>query len=199
MDDSGVLMDERRDARATHRRWLWLAIGLVLVGGLLLAGRWWTAPDLFLDSGAGMRDSPRPVQRAALVVGVTAPDVEPENEPAELVFTDTASVEFAMNTAQSSAEVAVCRATSRESLIGSVRLGDLDKYCEEVVPVEDGVRMTQGRWNAEHREYLIVTLTPTQAGETRLTGVSVSYRTDRSHFYRRGTDSIDLDVLIRAR
>ncbi len=49
------------------------------------------------------------------------------------------------------------------------------------------------------RDYVIVTVTPTRPGKVRLTEVSLNYRTDRSHLYRRGTETIGMDVLVTAR
>jgi hypothetical protein len=59
--------------------------------------------------------------------------------------------------------------------------------------------MSHSHWEARERDYVIVTLTPSRAGVVHLTGVSLNYRTDGSHYFRRGTDTIDLDVRVSAR
>ena len=173
--------------------------GAVVVLALLAAGRWWTSPDLFPDSGAGMTLDPRPLERAAMTVGVTAPYAQGQAERTVLTFTDTPVVELSRNTAKATVDVAVCRARPGADPIGVVPRGDVGEFCDEVVPVGDGVRMSQGPWEARERDYVIVTLTPTRPGKVRLAEVSLSYRTDRSQFYRRGTDTISLDLSVFAR
>lgn len=181
------------------RRLTAVAVGVVLLAGLLAAGRWWTTPDLFPDSGAGMSVDPRSVGRAAMAVGVTRPNTGEQEERTELTFTDTAMVELSTDTAETKVDVAVCRAKPGAVSIGVVALSDLGEFCDEVEPVGDGVRMSQGPWNARKRDYVIVTLTPTRPGQARLTGLTLTYRTDRSQFYRRGADTIGLDVTVSAR
>ncbi len=181
------------------RRLAAVAVGVILLVGLLAAGRWWMTPDLFPDSGARMSVEPRSATRAAMTVGVTAPDTGEQAERTELTFTDAAAVELSTNTAQAKVDVAVCRAKPEADPIGVVRLSDVGQYCDEVEPVGNGVRMSQGPWADRKRDYVIVTLTPTRPGQVRLTEVSLSYRTDSSQFYRRGTDTIGLDVSVSAR
>lgn len=182
-----------------RRRLATVAAVVILAAGLLAAGRWWMTPDLFPDSGAGMSVDPRSVTRAAMTVGVTAPYTDGQAERTELTFTDTAAAELSTNSAEARAEVAVCRAKPGTDLIGVVPLSDVSEFCDEVEPVGDGVRMSQHHWEASERDYLIVTLTPTRPGKVHLAEVTLSYRTDRSHFYRRGTDTIGLDVTVSAR
>ena len=181
------------------RRLAAVAVVGFLVVGLLAGGRWWMTPDLFPDSGAGMSMDPRSVTQAAMTVGVTAPHTDEQAERTELTFTDTAAADLSTNTAEARAEIAVCRAKPGADPIGVVPLSDVSEFCDRVDPVADGVRMSQTHWEAHERDYVIVTLTPTRPGQVHLTEVSLSYRTDRSHFYRRGTDTIGLDVSISAR
>jgi hypothetical protein len=188
---SGALGPPRRLAAAVG--------GVILLVGLLAAGRWWMTPDLFPNSGASMSVNPRSVTRAAMTVGVTAPYTGEQTERTELTFTDGAAVELSTNTAEAQVDVAVCRAKPGADPIGVVSLSDVDEFCDEVEPVGDGVGMSQGHWEARERDYVIITLTPTRPGKVRLAEVSLSYRTDRSQFYRRGTDTIGLDVLVSAR
>jgi len=142
---------------------------------------------------------PRSVIKAAETVGVTAPRTDDQAERTDLTFTDTAAVELSTNTAEARTEIAVCRAKPGADPIGAVSHSDVGEFCEEVEPVGDGVRMSQSHWEARERDYVIVTLTPTRPGEVHLTEVSLSYRTDGSHYFRRGTDTIDLDVRVSAR
>ncbi len=181
------------------RRLTAAAVGVVLLVGLLAAGRWWMTPDLFPDSGAGMSVDPRSVTRAAMTVGVTAPNTGEEADRTDVTFTDTAAAELSTNTAEAKVDVAVCKARPGADPIGVVPLSDVGEFCDEVEPVGDGVRMSQGPWDARERDYVIVTLTPTRPGRVHLAEVSLSYRTDRSQFYRRGTDTIGLDVSVSAR
>lgn len=175
------------------------AVGVIVLVGFLAAVRWWTTPDLFPDSGAGMSVAPQSVRRAAVAVGVTAPYTGEQAERTDLAFTDKATVELSANTAEATTDIAVCRAKPGADPIGVVSLSDVGEFCDEVEPVRDGVRMSQRHWDARERDYVIVTLTPTRPGQVHLAEVSLSYRTDGSQFYRRGTDKIDLDVSVSAR
>jgi hypothetical protein len=181
------------------RRLAVVALAVVLVAGLLAAGRWWLTPDVFPDAGGTITVHPRDVPQAAMAVGVTAPYTDEQAERTEITFTDSAAVDLSTNTAEATAEVAVCRATPGTGPIGVVASSDVGEYCDEVEPVADGVRMAQDQWDATEGDYLIVTVVPTQPGEALLTEVSLRYRTDRSQFYRRGTDTIGLDVTVSAR
>lgn len=169
----------------------------MLLVGLLAAGPWWTTPDVFSDTGAVMTMDPRPVTRAALAVGVSAPSSDEGAEGTEVTFTDTATVELPTNSARAEVEVAVCRPKPGGGGIGMVSAGDVDESCDEVVPVAEGVEMTQGPVDAS--DYLIVTFTPTRPGKVRMVEVALDYRTGSNHFFRRGTDTIAVDVALSAR
>lgn len=185
--------------RATRRRLVTAVVAVLVLAALLVAGQWWTTPDLFHDSGAGMRLDPQPVAKAAVAFGVTAPLTDGESGPTVITFTDSAVVELPTNSAEAIAEVLVCRATRGADPIGAVPVDELDDFCDEVVPVEDGVRMVLSQWEARDRDYVVVAVTPTRPGRVHLAGVTLSYRTDRSHFYRRGGDRIGLHANLAAR
>ena len=185
--------------RTTRRRLAAAAVAVLVLGTLLVAGRWWTTPDLFEDSGAGMRLDPRPVARSAVAFGVTASLTDGESGPIAITFTDSAAVELSTNSAEATAEVSVCRAAPGADHVGAVPVGELDELCDEVVPVEDGVPMMLSQWDARERDYVVVTVTATKPGRVHLAGVSLSYRTDRSHSFRRGDDRIALNATLTAR
>ena len=117
-DTSGPDAPDSPPRRARRpRRLAAVAVGVMVLVGLLAAGRWWTTPDLFQDSGASMRMAPRPVAQAAVTVGVTVPHVEEEAGRTEVTFTDTPTVELSTDTAEATVKVAVCRARDRKSVV----------------------------------------------------------------------------------
>lgn len=130
-----------------------------------------------------------------MTVGVTSPYTGGQDEQVGLTFTDAASVELSTNTAEATAEVAVCRAKPGAVQIGVVPrvtlLSPATRWCQCVTP--------RTQRDPRERDCAIVTLTPTRPGRVHLTEVSLSHQTDRSHLYRRGTDAVRLDVSVTAR
>lgn len=162
-----------------------------LVTGVVLGVRWWTHPDLFGDLGARSVAVSRPIDRATLHVAVTFPSVE-ERDEVQLSFRDV-EAHFSSNSARTEAKFWLC---SGESSIGVVR-GRLEKHCPDARRIERGTRMTYS--SAPDSDHVVVTLRPTRPGRSRLHQVDLDYSMGAGGFYRRGTESIDLDVTVRAR
>jgi hypothetical protein len=89
----------------------------------------------------------------------------------------------------------VCRLKTDDDPIGYAG-GSLDRYCADVVPVAGD---TEFQYTRTAREMLVMTLIPTRAGTTRVSDVTIDYATDRSHLWRRGSQTLAATVSIRAR
>lgn len=173
------------------------AVVLALLVGLLLAVRWWTTPELFDDGAGSWSGTPAPVAEAAVAAAVTRPDIDGQRRTT-VTFTDEADVTLSANSARATAQVAVCRARPATDPIGVVPVSDVGEFCEDVVPVTDGTTIVQQQ-DAGPADYLLVMLTPTRPGKMHVTEVTLRYRTDQGHFYRRGSQDVGLDISMVAR
>jgi hypothetical protein len=156
------------------------------------AAQWWSHPDLFSDHGDAMSMDPAPVARAARAAAVTFPGQS--DHPTTITFRG-ATVVFAKDTAHARGELFICRNISGEGPVGYVDAADLRSACSTLRPVVDGTRFTY----PDSRDYLVVVLTPRRPGATQLTGVRLTYTMDRSHLWRRGTDTVAMSMTIHAR
>ena len=181
--------------RRTRSAVLALLTASVLVG----APVWWfnRSPTLLgTETAMGFTFAPHPVEAAAAAVSLAIPDARGDGE--ETLTFQSASAHFATNTARSQAVVAICRPRRGQTPIGAVAARDVSTYCDRVLPIRRGTTMS---W-AEGRpadEYLILILTPTTTGFSRVDRVSYTYARDWRHGHQHGTDVTDgVDVGLRA-
>lgn len=156
----------------------------------MLAARWWSHPDLFPDHLDGFSADPRPLDRATLSAGVTFPARDGEDD-VDLTFRG-AHAHLTTNTAGAVATFWICHG---DPPLG-YGAGPLERSCQDPTPLEPGVAMTYSP--APGSAYVVVTLAPTRAGETRLDRVDLDYSLGPDHLFQRGTESIAMDVRLRA-
>lgn len=168
-----------------------VVVATALVVGVVLGIRWWTHPDLFADDGSSSRVASKPVERATLHVGVTSPSTK-ERDEVELTFRD-ATAHFLENSAQAEATFWVC---SGDNVVGTAG-GRLEKHCDDPRRIERGTKMTYS--SEPGSDYVVLTLEPTRPGGVRLDRVELDYFLGADQLYRRGTDSVDLDITVQAR
>lgn len=164
--------------------------GLVLLVGVAVGGWWWSHPAYFHDYGAGMSIDPRPVERSTVHVGIVHPPVS-ERDPEAVVTLHRAEANFAQNSAAATATFAICEGGA----IGAVR-GDLAEHCDAVIPVEGDAALALVRGSDQH---LVMSLTPQRPGKVVVDGVTLDYTLDRGHLWRRGEQTIGVDVTAGAR
>jgi hypothetical protein len=181
----------RHDRAGMRPRVLVVGIALAVTVVLALWGcRWWTHPDLLADHGDRMSMDPRPVAEAARAAGVTFP--ETADDPTTLTFHSARGV-LGADSARSKVSFFICRKIPGEDPIGFVNDG-LSAYCSDVRPIVDGTRLSY----PDSQDYLVVVLTPTHPGRSRLVRVDLNYSLDRSHLFRHGTDTVAMDMTVRA-
>ena len=125
----------------------------------------------------------------AAETGTTAFPRPDATEPVELTFRG-ARAYFSENEAGAEATFWIC---SSHTGFGT---GPLEKSCADARPVESGTEWTYPAVPAG--EQLLVTVTPSHAGTVRLDRVELSYSLGADHFFRRGTDSIEVDARFTA-
>ena len=165
---------------------------LALAVGVLAAGWWWTHPTLIsLDSYSEKMD-PRPVAKAAVSFGILSPKVRGQ---AVTVTIDKVSATLAENSASAKITYSICHMTAGEAPLGAVH--DPKKYCADLVPLAPGATYHYGV--VPNSDYLILTITPTQPGVVRVTGVQLTYSAGSDHFYQRGTQRGDIQLQVTAK
>lgn len=186
------MVEQRVAATGGNRRVqaLGALIGLVLLVGVAVGGWWWSHPAYFHDHGAGMSVAPRSVAKSAVHVAVVHPPVG-EDEAEAVVTLHSAEAHFAENGAAATATFAICEGTG----IGSTH-GDLAQHCDAVTPIERDAEFASVRGSDQH---LVMSLTPTRPGKVTVDAVTLDYTLDRAHLWRRGEQTIGVDVTVTAR
>ena len=183
---------DRADSRRPRLRALAAAaLVLALLAALAVGYRWWSHPDLLEDRGDAMGMAPAPVAQAARAAAVPFPDVDAE-DPTTITFRGASAV-LDRDSARAEVSFFLCTWIQAEGVIGYVG-GDLSTYCSDVRPITEGTELSY----PSPSEYVVVLVTPTRPGTTHLTRVDLDYSLDASHLFRRGTDSIRMDLKIRA-
>lgn len=154
---------------------------------------WWTHPSFFEPADAGMVLDPRPVERAALAVGVTAPSTG--DDPTGTITLTSVRAIFDRNTADASTDFSVCHLDEGEDPIGATH--DASADCADLEPFTEGMSFEQGSWGAG--DYLVVTVVPSRPGVAHLTGVELAYQRGADGLFRRGRQLLPQDVVVRAR
>lgn len=167
-----------------------VAVGLALLAGAVLAVRWWTHPDVLGEHGADIRMGWRPVDRAQWSFEVVTADEH--TTPTTLTFTGTPRMQFSRNTAAATVAFSICEGDPSSRLIGGAD-GTGSQYCTTLRPIRSGTTLPYPSRN----EHIIATVTPTRPGEVAMTRAEFSYSLDTSHWLRRGTDAVALDVVQR--
>lgn len=134
---------------------------------------------------------PTPVAQAARSAAVTFPDSEVDDRTT--ITFHRASAVLGKNSAQAEVSFYICREIEAEGVIGFVG-DDLTTYCSDVRPITGGTEFTY----PNPSEYVVVVVTPTRPGTTHLTRVDLNYSLDASHLFRRGTDTVRVDMKIHA-
>lgn len=166
-------------------------VAVALVVGVVLGVRWWTQPDLFRDNGADIVRPPVPVKKAKVHVAVTFPPVQ-ERGDTSLTFRDV-EADFSTNTADAETRFWLCS----DEAPSAVSRGPLRTICPDPQRISEGTRMT---WSsASDSDRVVVTLVPRAPGVARLDEVVLDYALGAGDLYRRGTDTVDLDVTVKAR
>lgn len=194
MAERTALLDEPRASAGRRRRVRGLVAAGVVLGVLIVAAvglaRWWTHPTHFTDAGDGLAAEPRPVADAAVHMAVALPPIDGD----EVVVTlRRLEAHFSAGSAAAPAAFSVCRLGDRIPP-GYVR-GELSAHCAEVVPVEEG---TVFRHGPDSGEVLVMTVTPSAPGLSHVDSVTIDYELDRSRFWRRGAQTIAVDLLVAA-
>jgi hypothetical protein len=177
---------------ASRRRTLLALLGLVLLAGLLAGVRWWTHPTYFDDFNGSAVLTPRPVDSATTSMAVTFPATGEESTD-DLTLLG-AEVHLARNSAAATATFRVCHLQGDEDPVGVAH--DLDGFCEDSEPLRHGMAFRRGPAGGEG-DYVLLTLEPTRPGEVLVDRVDLEYALGADHLWRRGTERIVLDVLVR--
>jgi hypothetical protein len=106
-----------------------------------------------------------------------------------------ARAHFAANSAGARATFAICSPRPKRELFIVVR--DPMPFCKDLRPLTPGSRMTATP--LPHGEYVVMTVRPTRPGRARVHRVDLDYALDRQRLYRRGTDTVGVDLTARAR
>ncbi|MBB6628150.1 hypothetical protein H5V45_12545 [Nocardioides sp. KIGAM211] len=183
-------------ARSPRRRLVTMLVPMLLVAAVapgVVGFRWWTHPDLFADQGSSLRAAPAPLGRSTLSAAVTFPR---RGESGTITFR-SATAHLAEDTAAADVSLAVCHRDAGQDPVGGVR-GEPGPACRELTPIVDGTRMTVGG-GPERGDYVVAVITPTRPGTSRLTRVDLDYTLGRAGWWRHGTDTVRLDLTVRAR
>lgn len=173
-----------------------LAAAALTAASLITAGLWWASdPDVFEDYGAGWRGAPVSVQNAEFQLAVTGPAQPGKVHP--LTFTSTPQPNLARATADAQVTITLCRPEPGSDKIGMIAAEDLDTYCRDHETVKNGTTMTLT--SQPDTDYLVATVKLTKPGRATLDRLDVDYTLDRAGLYRRGSDSIALDLTVQAR
>ena len=158
---------------------------LVLVGFAIFA-YWWTHPTRFSGVG-GAEGYTRPVRigHGSLSEGVLVFDGMGGGAALRI---RGASAHFAPNSAQAQVTFRICTGQP----IGLVL--DAASYCTKLEGLPATVSLRAGS-----RQSLIMTISPTSAGQVTVDAISVSYRQDSSELWQRGSQSIPLSLTFPAR
>lgn len=176
-----------------------LAIVLLLAACLVGVPAWWfnRAPSLVGGrTAAGFTFAPSPVESAAGAASIAFPDSQGRDE--EILTFQSATAHFVTNTAHSKAVVAICRRRPGQSAIGAVPAHSVSRHCSQTRPIARGTTMqwAEGR---SHKEYLLLILTPTTSGISRVDRVRYTYARDWRHGHQHGDDVAGgIDVAVRA-
>ena len=157
--------------------------------------RWWTHPDVF-GAGVGVGSfsaAPQPVATSRLTFGVLLPPGD--GSRTTVTFRGTPVMNFATNTARATATFSVChRPPEPQGTFIGISKGLGNHECTRLDPIVAGTTLRY----PSPAEYVIATITPTRPGKVLATGADFDYSLDRSGWYRRGNDHVDLSIGIRA-
>jgi hypothetical protein len=171
-------------------------LGLVILGGLLVWGGWWWTHATVLSErlgGAGIDVNPHQVNEATLHAEVAIPD--PHADTNETLTFRSARVHFAENMAGAVGTLSVCVPAEGVGVLGAVS-GSLSEFCREVRPIRSGTTI---RWTRDSpREYILLTIEPTQPGIARVDEIELTYSRDRKHLWQRGIARARVDLTMRA-
>lgn len=175
------------------RKWTPL-VGLALACVLAWGGWTWIHPTVLKDTSAlGNFDfAPAPVG-TTYFMGVAGAKAEPR----EVVTLRSATPHFTTNTAHAKASFFICRTSGMSGLGTSTSLASLNDVCLSLRPLGNGDRLSL--FGGGGRDEVIMKLSTTQPGETRVDQVSFTYTRGRSHLWQRGTDISEQDWRITAR
>lgn len=161
------------------------------------AGGWayhrWTHPTLFEDAGDGFRWSPLPVG-SHFDFGGTFPD---EHRTTEVVHIEQVAATVAEDSAHSRFRYVVCRLRKGEETIDTSSNADTRKLCPDQRPFVPGMAFRYGP--GAGTDYLLVSIIPTRAGETRVMGVRIDYERGRAAFHQHGWQDVLTDRVAVAR
>lgn len=139
--------------------------GLLALAALLAAfgaWNWWQHEPAFV--GSHSVSMPAEVGET-IVFGLTSP-----LRPVEI---DRTSVQFSEGSALATTEVLVCTDGDVSTGIGTMRLSDVGGYCSEL-RLADGVALDPAEPGPGR--YLLLAVTPLEAGTVQIDGVEVSYQ-----------------------
>lgn len=179
--------------RGRRRQVALAVVGAVALAGVVFAGRWWTHPTTFFDGGDSFRAAPHPVADAALSMSVAYPG---DDRIAEPITVNNISARLSINSADSRVTFWVCHLTPGERQIIDSN-GTRESFCQNSEALEPPMRLTIGPHGKG--DYIFATVTPKQAGVTRLAAVEVSYQRSGKHLFQRGTQTIEMDQSLTAR
>lgn len=157
------------------KRILLVVASLAVVAALVRGYVWWTHPTLLSHAQVGGSGSaaPRPVSKAALLVGVAgSPWRAFSNRPAkhlERITLHGATSHFRINTAAATTEFFLCRAKDNRSIVGTMD-GEPSDFCSKVRPLRDGTSFLFGS-----ADYVTVRVAPARAGIYDLDYVTLDY------------------------
>jgi hypothetical protein len=182
-------MQPTTSVRPTMMLVIALVVGALIPTGVAL-GRWWTHPDLFHDAGYGFVAAPMPLADSALSI-----PVELDAEEGTVITFRGARAQFAANSAGARATFAICSPRPERGLFGVAR--DPKPFCKDLHPLTPGTRITATP--LQHGEYVVMTVQPTRPGKARVDRIDLDYALGRQHLYRRGTDTLAVNLTARAR
>ena len=168
-----------------------VAAGLMaLTAALVGVTWWWTHPSHFHDAGDGFAAEPRPVAESAVHMGLVIP--EPGSDEAVVTLRNLVA-HFNSDAKGAVATFSVCHLGGRDPL-AYVR-GPLARHCAAVTPVADG---TGFRHAPGSDQVLVMTVAPTRPGLSHVDSVTIDYALGRAGLWRRGSQTIAVDLTVVA-
>ena len=179
---------ERAPSRLSGARIVMALAGVVLVGLLGWAAHSWSHPNLLgnlTSSGETGQTLGPPLALDTVYAGLLFPEAGSDRK--ETITFSSAKASVSSNSAGSTVAIAVCDRVPGASPIGTAASGNIAKFCSAVRPVADGTTLRLG--DDRTTDYLLVMMTPTQAGSTQIDQVTYTYARGWKHFFQRGEDN----------
>lgn len=139
--------------------------------------------------------------KAEFHVGITYP--QGPDGGSRVTFRGAPTANLTEGSTEAEVKFWVCRPKSGSDVVGVVG-GDLSRYCSGYAPVRDGTSLAlsgevDGPADEGTGDYVVMTVRLNEPGTATVNWVDFDYVLGADGFFRRGTDTVAVDVTIRAR